>query len=174
MGGGYKINKMEFIFLLHSQLTGQDLERIISLKKTHWDYSTEEHKNWIENNIYDNDIHVLMIEKNTLVGYMNLVKVEVILNDKLKPFLGIGNVCTLKKRSGYGKKLVIEVQEYLFKNNYGGILFCKDDLINFYSKYNWTLLDVNKIKSRKFKNANIMVTNLNYSVINLEYDGRSF
>lgn len=86
MGGGLIINKMKLRLILHYQLTEQDLEKIVSLKKIHWNYSTEEHKNWIDNNINKDDIHVLMIENEVLVGYLNLIQTEVILNNETQLF----------------------------------------------------------------------------------------
>ncbi len=165
---------MEFVFLLHSQLTEEDLEKIVSLKKIHWDYPIEEHKNWIYNNIKKDDIHVLMLENEALVGYMNLIQTEVVLNDETQPFLGIGNVCSLKKGLGYGRELLIGVQKYLLKNNYKGILFCKDKLVDFYTKFEWTLIDDNKIISKNYKNVNIMFYNVDTNLNCVEYEGRNF
>lgn len=49
------------------------------------------------------------------VGYMNLIQTEVVLNDETQPFLGIGNVCSLKKGLGYGRELLIGVQNIYLK-----------------------------------------------------------
>lgn len=165
---------MEFVFLVQSQLTEQDLEKIISLKKIHWNYSTEEHKNWINNNIKKDDIHVLMLENEVLVGYMNLIQTEVFLNNEIQHFLGIGNVCSLEKGLGYGRELLIGVQNYLFENNYKGILFCKDKLVGFYTKFGWTLIDGSKIISKNYKNVNVMFYNVDTNINRVEYDGRNF
>ena len=106
---------MKFVFLLHSELSKTDLEKIISIKKKHWNYTSKEHENWISDNIFNDDIHVMMLENEILVGYMNLVNVEVIINNQKKSFLGIGNVCSLIQGKGYGKKLILGVQEFIIK-----------------------------------------------------------
>ena len=115
-----------------------------------------------------------MLENEALVGYMNLIQTEVVLNDETQPFLGIGNVCSLKKGLGYGRELLIGVQKYLLKNNYKGILFCKDKLVDFYTKFEWTLIDDNKIISKNYKNVNIMFYNVDTNLNCVEYEGRNF
>lgn len=165
---------MEFLFLLHSQLTEQDLERIISLKKKNWNYSTEEHKDWIYNNINKDDIHVLMLENEVLVGYLNLIQTEVFLNNEIQRFLGVGNVCSFEKGLGYGRELLIGIQNYFFENNYKGILFCKDKLVGFYTKFGWKLIDGSKNISKNHKNVNVMFHNVDTYINCVEYDGRNF
>lgn len=165
---------MKLRLILHCQLTEQDLEKIVSLKKKHWNYSTEEHQNWINNNINKDDIHVLMIENEVLVGYLNLIQTEVILNNEIHFFLGIGNVCSLEKGLGYGRELLIGMQKYLFENNFKGVLFCKDKLVGFYSRFGWKLIDKNKIISENYKNVNIMFYNVDTYIKCVDYKGRKF
>lgn len=165
---------MEFKFCLHSQISNKELKDIIDLKNIHWQYSFNQHLHWIEKNIFDDDIHVLMSENQILLGYLNLVKIKTIINGRNFDFYGIGNVCSKKNGLGYGRELLIATREYLLKNNYKGILFCKDELINFYEKFGYILICKNKIVSDKYKNTNIMVFNVNFFVDSLEYDGRVF
>ena len=165
---------MKFVFLLHSELSRTELEKIISIKKKHWSYTSIEHENWISDNICNDDIHVMMLENEILVGYMNLVNVEVIINNQKNIFLGIGNVCSLIQGKGYGKKLILGVQEFIIKNNFKGILFCKNKLVDFYKKYNWNLIDVNSIKSKNLENINVMVFNFDNDIICFKYNDRIF
>jgi predicted GNAT family N-acyltransferase len=165
---------MEFQFHRQSQLTEQDIEKIVSLKKIHWDYTIEEHKNWINNNLRKDDIHVLMLENEVLVGYLNLIQTEVILNNETQSFLGIGNVCSKERGKGHGKKILMEVNNYLLVNNQLGILLCKDELTAFYKKYNWVLLD-KCLASQVFSGTiNVMLFNIDFKIVSFNYTGRIF
>jgi predicted GNAT family N-acyltransferase len=165
---------MRLKFILHSKLTEIELQNIILLKKYNWDYSTEEHKIWIENNILNDDIHVIMKKDGYVIGYLNLVKTEVLLNDQKYFFWGIGNVCTLEKGLGFGKELLIKTQKYLIINNYKGFLFCKDHLVGFYNKFGWELVPTKYVTTDKFKDVNIMFYNVDVSYKKVEYNGRNF
>lgn len=165
---------MEFKFLIQSQVTAIELENIISLKKNHWDYSIEDHNDWIRKNIYENDIHVLMLENDVLVGYLNLIKTEVTINNESHQFLGIGNVCTKDKGRGYGKKLMMEVNNYLIVNTQSGILLCKDSLVKFYEKANWIIVN-NSLKNQiLYLNINFLLFNYHSKILNFSYSGRNF
>ncbi|WP_281310647.1 hypothetical protein [Flavobacterium flavigenum] len=165
---------MKFNFCTQSQLTEQNLKSIVNLKKKHWDYSEEEHKRWINNNINGEDIHVLMFQNEILIGYLNLIHAEVILNNEGHFFLGIGNVCSLEKGLGYGKELLVGMQKYLDQNNFKGILFCKDNLVDFYNKFGWKLVPKNKIISENLKNVNVMFYNIDDNIECVAYKGRNF
>jgi hypothetical protein len=165
---------MEFKFLLQSQITAIELESIVSLKKLHWDYSIEEHINWIKANIQADDIHVLMVENNELIGYLNLIKTQVIINSKTHPFLGVGNVCTKNKGKGYGKDLLTAINNYLIINSLNGILLCKNDLMGFYSKVNWVLVDDSIRDQNSYKNINFMLFNYEDEITDFKYSGRYF
>jgi hypothetical protein len=165
---------MKFDFYTQSQLSEQNLKKIINLKKKHWDYSEEEHKKWIDNNINENDIHVLMFQDEILVAYLNLIQTEVILNNREHFFLGIGNVCSLEKGFGYGKELLVGMQKYLVQNDFKGILFCKDKLVDFYVKFEWKLVPKNRVISENYKNVNVMFYNVDTNVEFVDYKGRNF
>lgn len=165
---------MEFKFCPHSQLNSQELEKIVDLKKRHWNYSSEEHVNWIQNNINDEDIHVLMFEKEELVAYLNLINTEVIINDTIQFFIGIGNVCSKEKGKGYGGLLINEVNQYLIVQKKLGILLCKVDLIDFYKKYNWKLVNEVLTGNSIGGNVKIMLFNYENEIITFQYLGRNF
>ncbi len=165
---------MKLNFILQSQLTKKDLQKIIDLKKSHWNYTDEEHINWINENIIKDDIHVLMTNGENIVGYLNLIKTEVILNNQKQSFLGIGNVCASEKGIGYGKALLFGVQKYLTENNYRGILFCKDFLVAYYKKIGWKLVSKSFVISEKYKSINIMFYNVDGQFDRVEYNGRNF
>lgn len=150
---------MQFKFCKQSQINKEELEKIVDLKKIHWNYTIKEHLNWIKLNVKDNDIHVLMFEKEELKSYLNLINIEVRIDYKTKLFFGIGNVCSKEKEKGYGSLLLKEVNNYLVKENKTGILLCKDSLVLFYLKNDWKLLDKPLVKA-DFNLLNTMVFNM--------------
>ena len=165
---------MQFKFCKHSQIGQQELEKIVDLKKSHWIYSSEEHLDWIRRNIKAEDIHVLMFEKEKLVAYLNLINIEVIINNTVQPFIGIGNVCSSEKGKRYGSILIEEVNQYLVQQKKYGMLLCKDILVDFYKKFRWVLLDTSLINKVFFKNINVMLFNFEKNIISFKYMGRNF
>lgn len=155
---------MQFKFCKHSQVDQQELAKIVNLKKRYWNYSSEEHLNWIKYNIKAEDIHVLMYEKEELLAYLNLIYTEVVINDAVQPFIGIGNVCSREKGKGYGSLLIKEVDQYLVYKNKTGVLLCKDSLMGFYLKNGWKLLDNRKVES-DFPLFNMMIFNESEEVL---------
>src|SRR5947209_1919910 len=131
---------MEFKFCMHSQISSKELRNIIELKNIHWKYTVDQHLSWIKENILDADIHVTMYKNNKLLGYLNLVVIKVKLNNKDCDIYGIGNVCSRENGYGYGKELLIGIQQYLIENDCRGILFCKNALVPFYKKFGWDLI----------------------------------
>jgi hypothetical protein len=149
---------MRFEFLKHSEIAKDKLLDVICLKNIHWHYSEAEHLNWINKNLYLNDIHVLAYEESDLVAYLNLIESKVTIDDKNYVFLGIGNVCSKIKNKGYGSLLIKEVDKYIVRENKTGILLCKDSLIDFYLKNGWELLDKNMVEAN-FNLLNTMIFN---------------
>lgn len=165
---------MKFDFIVHSDVSPELMLEIIALKSKQWHYSVEQHLKWIDENILPDDIHVIMSDKEENLAYMNLVKISVSINNISLPFLGIGNVCAKEKGRGYGKNILIGVNNYLVTNKLYGILLCKNDLIDFYKKYNWNLIPKQNIKNEKYQEINIMIFNLDQKVDAFDYTGRNF
>jgi predicted GNAT family N-acyltransferase len=151
---------MKFEFIKNDKISKDLVLDIIKLKNIHWQYTIEQHLDWINKNINPNDIHVIMRHNQELVGYLNLVQLNVKISDSNYDFYGIGNVCVKEKAKGYGKMLIDGVNEYLMQENFQGILLCKDSLVDFYSKCTWQLMDKNKVEA-SFDLLNTMVFNLN-------------
>lgn len=154
----------------HLFLNRKTLCDIIEVKTLSWNYSLEDHLNWIQNNIREDDYHFLLIEDDKLVAYVNLVNVVVSKGDTLVAFLGIGNVCSREKGLGYGKSIMIELNNYLIANESRGILFCQESLVQFYSKYGWST--VNNLHPGA--SVCTMVFNYNLESMNFEKIDRIF
>lgn len=132
----------------HSEVTQSDLDEIIKIKSVAWPYPYDEQVNWIENNLTDYDLHVvLLLNKCQPVAYLNLVERDFKVNDDKIAVLGVGNVCSVEPGKGYGSKLMEKVSEYIVDNNKIGLLFCKRELVNFYRKYGWEKRKITNLDS---------------------------
>jgi predicted GNAT family N-acyltransferase len=157
--------------IYHSDLNLSVAEEIIGIKSLSWEYSFEDHMEWMNKNLLPQDIHFLVYDANgILMSYLNLVAVSVLIKNVKVPVMGIGNVCSRTKGIGSGKKLMNELNNYLLKKNYKGLLFCKDALVNFYEKFEW--LKIPTINSDL--NVNTMVFNFKYSFTIAKYTDRIF
>lgn len=154
----------------HKDIDQITLDEIVSVKNLSWEYSNQEHLNWIAENLNGNDYHFMLINNNEIIAYLNLVNVNVIYKNKSFPFIGIGNVCSKYKGVGLGKELISEVNNFIETNSLYGILFCKYQLIEFYSKSNWLLIPNINLS----KNVYTMVYNFNLDPTLLKYNDRLF
>ena len=121
----------------HKNIDQETINEIIEIKQLSWDYPFNEHLHWIQTNLKDNDLHVLLINNYEIVAYMNLVNVYIHNYGSAVHFLGVGNVCSKYKGFGFGKQLISQVNAFLEAKSFYGILFCKKELVEFYKKYYW-------------------------------------
>ena len=136
---------IRFDYINHGEATFEIKERICTIKDTSWHHGIKNQMQWLESHLKDTDIHLMAYTEGGLVAYLNLIDLNIAIDGKTKKALGIGNVCSAEKGIGYGKMLVEEVNVYLNKHNKIGILLCKQNLVNFYNKYNWSLIDKSRI-----------------------------
>lgn len=159
----------------HSEATSEVINQIIAVKQKAWPYPLESQIKWIENNLMSDDIHVLLKADDEIVAYMNLVKIQIWINDKLYDGYGIGNVCASIKGRGDGNKLVKIVNSYLEDNNKIGLLFCHTPLIYFYSGCSWKLLPSEKCKEPILdESIHAMTFNAPEVINSLIYQGQLF
>ena len=75
---------------------------------------------------------------------------------------------------GGGKSLIINVNKFFDENNYKGLLFCKQNLIGFYSKYNWKLVPPERVHFNKPHEGVFTMTYNCEDVERLDYADRFF
>lgn len=155
----------------HNQIDKGLLTQIVEIKNLSWQYSFEDHLEWMDKNLKGSDLHLFLYENDEILAYVNLVDVAIESKGVLYPVLGIGNVCTRYKGSGAGKHLMKEVNFYLSRNNKTGLLFCKVHLVSFYLKQNWQLIPTTAHFSPEVR---IMVYNLMIPDLDFKYDDRLF
>lgn len=162
------------LIIPHAEITLTKLNEIIQIKSIAWPYCYEKQFEWIHDNLKNTDIHVLIYQEETLIAYLNLIDIEFKIDGNLKNGFGIGNVCALKIGKGWGKYLIKCTNTYLKDNNKIGLLFCKSQLVKFYSDNNWRLVRNEKLNC-PFKNeVQSMVYNSPEDFNQLEYIGKPF
>ena len=120
--------------------SGEDTNRIINLKIQHWPHPFRSQKDWILKNINSDDYNLLLEMNSELVGFLNLIHVDALLDNTIKlDLLGVGNVCVSKEVSGKGLGLLLmQIASYHIKSlGYNGVLLCSDDIVPFYIRAGW-------------------------------------
>lgn len=145
----------------HRDITSKQLTEIIYIKSQAWSYSYSAQRQWIVDNIVNEDFHLLLKKDNEFVAYLNLIDIEVRIDNEPLNMFGVGNVCAKEKRMGYGGRLIQATNDFINYKKRVGLLFCKQNLIEFYSQFNWYLIDKN-ILSLSFDNANIHTMLFNF------------
>lgn len=159
----------------HGDVPNNELNEIIKIKSVAWAYPYEKQLEWLNANLKDSDLHLILLKNNEAVAYLNLIDIEVdIDNCKIKAF-GVGNVCAIEKGKGYGNELMKHTNQYIIEKKRIGLLFCKKELIDFYEKYGWSWVNKNKLRL-SFNNSNIEIMIFNQSgiITKLQYKGKSF
>lgn len=117
---------------------------VAALKMQHWNYSLTEHVEWMRKKLRGDDVHLTLLgDDDTLIAYLNLVKLEVRRGSEIKPYLGIGNLCVDKRYAGegFGTRLMDEASSYIESAGLGGVLLCKAPLVSFYAHCGWRAFD---------------------------------
>lgn len=168
---------MELEIIKHSDISDSDLKRVIEIKNAAWPHLFDSQLEWINQNQLPDDLHVILKDDLGDVAYLDMCPVKAKIDFVTTTFWGIGNVCTRKRGYGYGAILMKSVNQYLIENKYKGILFCRENLLGFYSKYGWALLDNKKISISLHDNheSDFFVMCFNTpSFSELEYSDRLF
>lgn len=159
----------------HSEITKKLLNEIIMIKNAAWPYGFEDQLRWIDENLKVADIHILLSQQGKSIGYLNLIKIEFELDSVPFSGYGIGNVCVLEKGKGWGKKLLLFVNEYLKDNNHIGILFCKQALVKFYLENDWILIENEKLIIKEAsEDIKCMIYSEKINFKKLEFSGKLF
>ena len=166
---------MDIKVIHHKDIDKNSLLEICKIKSVFGDYTIESQVKWIKENINDNDIHFLLYNSEKLVGYLNVVIVDVKVDNETEKVYGVGNVCVNNKGKGVGKELMQELNNFIVEKGKMGLLFCKENLINFYTKCNWETINLDSIKTVNTNPKVVtMVFNKQSIISKLEYSGKLF
>ena len=155
-------------FIKNINLSDNQLMNVCSIKSVFGDYPLESQLNWISNNILPNDVHILVYQDSSLIAYANIIETSMILNGGEIDTLGVGNVCVKTKSKGMGAFLMDEINNFLKLENKIGLLFCKENLIPFYHKAGWNMVNAN------VDGGIAMIYNSDKLMLEFKYNGRSF
>lgn len=132
---------MELEIIKHYDILFRDLLRAIAVKSASWPHPVESQVKWIVDNMQPDDLHLFLIDDCEDLAYMTISPVKAFVNGGETSFMGVGCVCSAKHGIGLGKQLMESVNKWLNDNNHKGLLFCKKELIKFYKKYGWNLIE---------------------------------
>lgn len=130
---------MTIKFIRHADCSEEQLLDICKFKNLNWNYPIDSHRNWLDNNLADGDTHLLLFENQELIGYLNIVNVDVLADSTSIYALGIGNVCIHPeyKGNGLGALIMSAAKYFCRKNDRMGILLCQDKNAAFYDACGW-------------------------------------
>lgn len=148
----YKLCEViETVFKPHFELTFLEISEIIEFKEKIWSYGYNSQKNWIKQNIREDDIHLILKHENQIIAYLNLVKIKYVFESATFQALGLGNVCVHPKlrNMSLGSYLIEKVLEKT--NGQRVFLWCDGQLIDFYKQNGFEFI--------KEYNKNILMCN---------------
>ena len=158
----------------HQDITQQELDEVIAIKSKQWQYNYEQQLSWINKNIKESDIHLLLLLDNNIVAYLNLIDIDVEINENFIKGYGVGNVCAIEKGKGFGFEIMKEANSYILDSQKVGLLFCKQPLLRFYKSLNWNDVEPKnyKINGRVLK---VMIFNVTFNEnMSIVYNGMVF
>ena len=137
------------VSLKTSKLNKNKIIQISNLKDSQWRFGINSQIEWFKKNIKKNDIHNLLYLKSKLIGYTLLRRRSFNDNNKLKK--GYLLFDTLVIHKDYRNKklsdlLMIFNNTIIRETRLFSFLICKNDLVNFYKKYDWIKLNKKNIK----------------------------
>jgi hypothetical protein len=136
--------------VLTKNLTKNNINEIISLKRSFWKYSIKSTKRHFEINYKKNDSHNLVYLGKELIGYSAFRK-NLSIFDCKKTYMILDNVIIKNKYQNFNLSDIL----MSFNNNFilnkkkETYLICKKELVNFYKKYYWKSVNNKYIKLRQ-------------------------
>ena len=131
------------------KLNKDKIIQIIKLKNSQWSYGINSQLEWFKNNVKKNDIHNLLYSKSKLIGYTLLRKRSFNNTNQFKKKYILFDTLIIHKdyrNKKLSELLMIFNNTIIRETGLFSFLICKNDLVNFYKKYDWI-----KIKKKNIK-----------------------
>ena len=137
------------VSLKTSKLNKNKIIQISNLKDSQWRYGINSQIEWFKKNIKKNDIHNLLYLKSKLIGYTLLRRRSFNNNNKLKKMYLLFDSLVVHKdyrNKKLSSLLMIFNNTIIRETRLFSFLICKNDLVDFYKKYDWIKLNKKNIK----------------------------
>ena len=137
------------VSLKTSKLNKNKIIQISNLKDSLWSFGINSQLEWFKNNIKKNDIHNLLYFKSKLIGYTLLRRRSFNNNNKLKKIYLLFDTLIIHKdyrNKKLSNLLMIFNNKIIRETGLFSFLICKNDLVDFYKKYDWIKLNKKNIK----------------------------
>ena len=137
------------VSLKTSKLNKNKIIQISNLKDSQWRHGINSQIEWFKKNIKKNDIHNLLYLKSKLIGYTLLRRRSFNNNNKLKKRYLLFDSLVIHKdyrNKKLSNLLMIFNNTIIRKTRLFSFLICKNDLVDFYKKYDWIKLNKKNIK----------------------------
>jgi hypothetical protein len=154
-------------YSIHSKKTFQlkknEIVQICKLKNSFWKFGLRSNLDWFKNNIKRNDIHNLFFANFKLIGYTVLRVNSLFKNkNKIKYFYFDTLIIDKKYRSNKLSSILMNFNNQTILNNKKiSFLICQKQMIKFYKKFFWKLLNKKyfTIKDHKFSSYGMFFNN---------------
>lgn len=169
VAGGSKMNRFSIEYRKTDEISGI-IGDIIDLKRQHWQYDLDEHREWMKKYVERDDNHVLLIQGDRLFGYVSVVNIRVTTTEMSIKTLGISNLCVERATVGNGfGRLIMSCANVLIKElQCTGVLLCDEGNVGFYNKCGWEKAEANSvIAGGRVFDKSIMTYNTGYSAVDL-------
>jgi predicted GNAT family N-acyltransferase len=154
-------------YLIHSKKTFQlkknEVMQICKLKNSFWKFGLRSNLDWFRNKIKSNDIHNLIFSNFKLIGYTVLRVNSLFKNkNKIKYFYFDSLIIDKKYRSNKFSSILMHLNnQIILKNKKISFLICQKQMVKFYKKFSWKLLNKKyfTIKDHKFSSCGMFFNN---------------
>ena len=148
------------------QLSIKEIKEICVLKDSHYKFGAKSQNVWFKSHIKRNDIHNFILINSKLVGYTCLRKKKFMINKIPNKYLRFDTLIIKKnyRKKGLSSILMALNNQIIKNNNMLSFLLCNRNVISFYKKFNWQILNSNKyylfkVKTKKFIKKKGMIFN---------------
>ena len=151
--------------VLTKNLTKNNINEIIRLKRNFWKYSIKSTKRHFEINYKKNDSHNLVYLGKELIGYSVFRKNLFIFNCK-KTYMILDNVIIKNKyqNSNLSDILMSFNNNFILNKKKISYLICKKELVNFYKKYYWKLVNNKYLKLRQHQDNKRRIMSFDFRI----------
>jgi len=143
------MKKTKLIIKKTNRLDASKLKKILAIKNSFWKFGLSSQRKWFKQNVRSFDYNFLLYLGKKMIGYTLLRKRKYIIKSNENSFFLLDTIIIDKKyrSSRYGSKLIKGINNFILKKKLISILYCKKNIVNFYTKNNWRILPKKNISA---------------------------